>query len=644
MLIRLDSDMNDRAAAPAPARPSAPPGHHAPTGKLGVLALGALGVVFGDIGTSPLYTLQVGIAPQPGQQPDMADVLGVCSLIVWALTLVVTVKYLLFVMRADNQGEGGILALLALVPTDKRVRVGAVALMVIAGAALLYGDGIITPAISVLSALEGIELSAPGFKPAVVPLTCVVLFALFAIQRKGTGGLGKVFGPVMVTWFFVIGALGAWHIAQNPSVLVALSPVHGASYFMRHGLRGLPILGIVVLAVTGGEALYADMGHFGKRPIRLAWLALVFPTLVLCYLGQGALVLRDPQAVDNPFFSMVPEGMATYALVGLSTAATIIASQSLITGVFSLTHQAVQLGIFPRVTVTHTSREAEGQIYVPEMNWGLCFLCITLVLTFKESARLAAAYGIAVSGTMGITSYVYYVVTRKTWKWPVWKALPPLLLFLSFDIPFFAANLLKFMDGGWIPILVGAVMLVVMVDWKFGRSVLTERIAEMSPPLKDFVAHVDEACPVRIPGTAIILSSNPEGTPPVLTTHARRIRALREHVLLVTVTVEHVPYVRGEGRITWEDLGKGLVRVWIRAGFMDKTDVPRLLEKANLPVDLTDATYYLGRETFVAGKGGKMGVLSESLFAFLSRNARSATSWFGIPPDQVVELGMQIDL
>ncbi len=623
---------------------SAPPEHHAPTGNLAALAVGALGVVFGDIGTSPLYTLQVGIAPQPGQQPDVADVLGVCSLIVWALTMVVTVKYLMFVMRADNQGEGGILALLALVPQDKKVRVGFVAILVIAGAALLYGDGIITPAISVLSALEGVELAAPGFKSAVVPLTCVVLLGLFAIQSKGTGGLGKVFGPVMVAWFVCIAVLGGWHVWHNTHVLVALDPRYGALYFAHHGIRGLPILGIVVLAVTGGEALYADMGHFGARPIRLAWLSLVFPALVLCYLGQGALVLRDAHAVDNPFFSMVPDGPATYALVALATAATIIASQSLITGVFSLTHQAVQLGLFPRVTVTHTSRDTEGQIYVPEMNWGLCVLCIALVLSFRESSRLAAAYGIAVSGTMGITSIVFFVVTRQTWKWPLWKATLPLVLFLSFDLPFFAANLTKFMDGGWIPILVGALMLVVMIDWKVGRSVLAERIAETSPPLATFVSTIQQQCPVRVPGTAVILSSNPEGTPPVLTTHARRIRALREHVVLLTVTTEHVPFVKAANRVRTEELGHGFHRVWIQAGFMEKPDVPRLLASANLPVDLDDAAYFLGRETFVGGKGGKMGVFSEKLFAFLSRNAKSATSWFGIPPDQVVELGMQIDL
>ena len=629
------------ASAPPP---SILPKPHAPTGSIVALAFGALGVVFGDIGTSPLYTLQVGIAPEPGMQPDAGDVLGVCSLIVWALTMVVTVKYLAFVMRADNRGEGGILALLALVPERKHLRIGFVALMVVAGAALLYGDGIITPAISVLSALEGVELAAPGFKSAVVPVTCFVLLGLFAIQRRGTGGLGKVFGPVMTAWFLCIAALGAWHIARNPSVLAALSPKWAALYFVHHGVRGLPILGIVVLAVTGGEALYADMGHFGARPIRLAWLTLVFPALVLCYLGQGALVLRDASAVTNPFFAMVPTGAATYALVALSTAATIIASQSLITGVFSLTHQAVQLGYFPRVTVTHTSSDAEGQIYVPEMNWALCIACVTVVLTFRESARLASAYGIAVSGTMGITSFVYFVVTRRTWGWPLWKALPPLILFLSFDIPFFGANLLKFMDGGWIPIVVGAAMFVVMVDWRVGRGVLAERIAEVSPPLSAFLETLDSTDIVRIPGTAIFLSSNPESTPPVLSTQARRIRALREHLVLLTVMTEHVPYVDPKDRISVEDLGKGAFRVIVRSGFMEKVDVPRVLAKAKLPVNLDDATYFLGRETFLVGKGGKMGVFSEGLFAFLSRNARSPTSWFSIPPDQVIEVGMQMDL
>jgi KUP system potassium uptake protein len=605
--------------------------------------------VFGDIGTSPLYTLQAGITTERGGHASNADVLGVLSLIVWALILVVTVKYLAFVMRADNRGEGGILALLALVPHasstgKRRARVGGLVLLGAGGAALLYGDGIITPAISVLSALEGVELAAPRFKGAIVPLTCLVLLTLFGIQRTGTGGIGKIFGPVMVAWFVTIGALGLWHVAKNPAVLAALSPLEGASFFTRHGWAGFPILGVVVLAVTGGEALYADMGHFGARPIRLAWLLLVFPALVFCYLGQGAVVLSDPSAAANPFFSMVPMGPATYALVALSTAATVIASQALISGVFSLTHQAVQLGLFPRVTVTHTSSSAEGQIYVPAINWALCALCIGLVLAFRESAHLAAAYGIAVSGTMGITSIVYFVATRRTWGWPLWKALPLLVLFLALDLPFFGANLLKFFEGGWVPLLVGAVLFVVMVDWKMGRMALAAHIAEISPPLQAFIDTIESQCRVRVPGAAIFLASSSKGTPPVLLQHAKRIGVLRETVVVLIVTTEHIPYVRAESAVTVEELGKGFWRVGLHTGFMERPDVPRLLRTAALPVDLADATYFVGRETFLAGRAGRLGPTAEGLFAFLSRNARTATTWFAIPPEQVVEMGMQIDL
>jgi KUP system potassium uptake protein len=614
-------------------------------GRLPALALGAIGVVFGDIGTSPLYTLQVGVAAEPGGRPVPADVLGVISLVLWALMLVVTVKYLGFVMRADNHGEGGILALLALVPRHpKEKALSGIAVFVMAGAALLYGDGIITPAISVLSALEGVEVAAPGLQRVVVPLTCAALLALFSIQRRGTGGIGKVFGPIMMMWFWSIGALGAWHVAKYPDVLAALSPLEGAGFFVRHGWRGVTILGVVVLAVTGGEALYADMGHFGARPIRVAWLLLVFPALALCYLGQGALILTDPSSARHPFFSMVPTGAATYGMVALATAATIIASQALISGVFSLTHQAVQLGLLPRVTVRHTSSQTEGQIYVPEVNWALCAACIALVLAFRESSRLAAAYGIAVSGTMGITSIVYFVVTRRTWGWPLWKALPPLVLFLSFDVPFFAANLFKFLDGGWVPILVGAVILAVMVDWTVGRAILAEYIAKVSPPLDTFLDGLETYCKARVPGTAIFLVSNSGCTPPVIFQHAKRIRVLPTKVVLLTVATEHVPYVRTEQNATIEDLGKGFWRVVLRTGFMERPDVPKLLAEARLPVDLDDATYYLGRETFLAGKLGKMGAVSEGLFAFLARNAKGATSWFALPPDQVVELGMLIDL
>jgi KUP system potassium uptake protein len=644
--------MSETTKAPAATHDTLAPtaATHAVHGNLAALALGALGVVFGDIGTSPLYTLKECTSGPGGTEP--ANVLGVLSLIFWALMMVVTLKYLTFIMRADNHGEGGILALLALLPKHAPkaggARIGVVALLVIAGAALLYGDGIITPAISVLSAMEGLEVATDQLKPAIVPLTCVILVGLFAIQSRGTGTVGKLFGPVMIVWFLTIGGLGVFHIVKNPAVLHALSPLHGVHYFTRHGGTGFAILGSVVLAVTGGEALYADMGHFGAKSIRVAWLGLVLPSLVLAYFGQGALILADPKAQENPFFAMVPTGGATYALVALSAAATVIASQALISGAFSLTHQAVQLGYFPRVTVTHTSRETEGQIYVPQINWGLAIACLILVLTFKESSKLAAAYGIAVSGTMGITSIAYYVVTRKTWGWPVYKALPLVILFLSFDLPFFAANCLKFLEGGYVPILVGAAFLAVMVVWRIGRSVFYDTIIAKSPPMDDFIANLERHCTGRVPGTAIFMASLGQGAPPTLIHHAQRIHVLHEKVVLLTIEFDHVPVVEANTRAKARDLGKGFWRVVAHYGFMEQVDVPALLadvkERFALPIDLEDATYYLGRETFLATEAGEMGAWTEGLFAFLSRNAKSATSYFAIPPKQVVELGTQIDL
>jgi KUP system potassium uptake protein len=622
---------------------------HAVQGGLGALAFGALGVVFGDIGTSPLYTLQACTTSEGGAAPG--SILGVLSLIFWALVMVVTVKYLTFVMRADNHGEGGILALLALLPVGKGKQVAFVAFLVIVGAALLFGDGIITPAISVLSAMEGLGVATDKLKPAIVPLTCLILLGLFAIQRKGTGAVGRFFGPVMLVWFLTIGTLGAWHIAKHPSILRALSPSYGIAYFTTFGWKGFSILGIVVLAVTGGEALYADMGHFGPRPIRVAWLVLAFPALVLAYFGQGALLLAHPDdaaVLANPFFAMVPEGLATYALVALSACATIIASQALISGAFSLTNQAVQLGYFPRVTVTHTSRDAEGQIYVPEINWGLAIACIVLVLAFKESARLAAAYGIAVSGTMGITSIAYFAVTRSTWKWPMWKALPLLVLFLSFDLPFFAANLLKFLDGGWVPVLVASGFLVVMTIWRRGRHVLYDALISTSPPLDQFIADVEAKKVVRVPGFGIFMSSLDTVAPPVLVHHVSRIRCLPAGVLLLTIEFEHSPAVPNDERLTCKKLPGGFSRVVARFGFMEKVEVPLLLARATkelgLDIDLEQATYYLGHETFLATSAGEMGAVTEGIYAFLSRNARSATSYFSIPHKQVVELGTQLDL
>ena len=618
---------------------------HGSHGSLLPLAVGALGVVFGDIGTSPLYTLQIAGTEAHGP----GDILGVLSLIFWGLTIVVAIKYLTFVMRADNRGEGGILALLALIP-ERTKQLTWVTLMVVAGAALLFGDGIITPAISVLSAIEGLRLAAPdAFSLGlVVAITIAILLGLFSIQRRGTGAVGRLFGPVMIVWFVTIGALGLAQILHHPGVLRALSPVHGVRYFVHNGWHGFPILGVVVLCLTGGEALYADMGHFGARPIRVAWLSLAMPALVLCYFGQGALMLDDPSALANPFFALVPVGIWTYALVVLSTFATIIASQALITGVYSLTHQAIQLGLFPRVVIKHTSAQAEGQIYVPGVNWGLAIACCLLVLFFQESSRLAAAFGIAVSGTMAITSITYYLVTRRTWGWPVWKALPLLVVFLSFDLPFFAANLLKFVDGGYVPIIVGVMFFTIMVMWRVGRTVLVAYASARATPQDQFLATVDQRVAARVPGTAIFLSSSASDIPLILEHHIRRIHVLHERVVLLTIVFEHVPYVAADQRVEVAELGKGFVRVIARYGFMDEPNIPAVLAAAGRrcehAIDLADATYYLGRETFLATGKGRLGPIREGLFAFLSRNAASATSYFAIPPEQVVELGTQIDL
>jgi KUP system potassium uptake protein len=624
---------------------------HAPHGKLGALALAAIGIVFGDIGTSPLYTLHECTSADHGAPPTPENILGVLSLIFWSLTMVVTVKYLAFIMRADNHGEGGILALLALIPerlrTARSGNIGWAAILVVIGASLLYGDGMITPAISVLSAMEGLEVATPALKPLVIPLTIVVLVGLFAIQRKGTDRVGQLFGPVMVVWFLTIGGLGVAHLAKNPAVLGALLPTHAVQFFVANGARGLLILGSVVLAVTGGEALYADMGHFGSRPIRLAWFALVMPALVLNYFGQGALMLADESARDNPFFAMVPAGGWTYALVALSALATVIASQALISGAFSLTHQAVQLGFFPRVTVRHTSREAEGQIYVPEMNWLLMLACVALVLAFRESGKLAAAYGIAVTGTMAITSIVFFEVTRTTWGWSLGKALPLLVLFLSFDLPFLAANVFKIVDGGYVPILVGAAFFLVMVTWKRGRRIYHELVASKAEPLKAWLAALDQKCSARIPGAAVFLHGPIDGVPPVLQHHVARIRVLPETVVLFTVNITHAPYA-GDEDMRYEELGNGFYRVVIDRGFMDTPNVPRALKHAvkkfGLALDPDQNTYFLGRETFLATSAGRMGAWSEGLFAFLVRNARPATAHFCIPPEQVVEIGSQIDL
>jgi KUP system potassium uptake protein len=629
-------------------------GKDAHSTSLAALALCALGVVFGDIGTSPLYTLKECLIAAGGQNTSLDDLFGILSMMFWSLIMVVTVKYLMFIMRADHDGEGGIFALLALVPDRFRAasastgKVTGMALLAVIGASLLYGDGVITPAISVLSAVEGLAIASPRFSPLVVPLTCAILIGLFSIQKRGTGDVGKVFGPVMAVWFATMAVLGLIQIAHTPEILAALSPHHGLAFFLRHGWHGLLILGSVVLAVTGGEALYADMGHFGIRPIRLAWTCFVLPSLVLGYLGQGALILRNPVAIGNPFFALVPTGPPTYLLVLLSSAATVIASQALISGAFSLTRQAMLLGYLPRVTIKHTAYHTEGQIYIPEVNGLLAVGCILLVLTFRESVKLAAAYGIAVTGTMAITSILYYIVVRHSWGWSRWKAGALLALFLSFDIPFLVANLFKFFEGGYVPMLIGAALIAGMLIWSRGRTALIERYSSRYPSLDSARPAIARWLSSRVPGTAVFLSPSPDHVPPILVHHVERSRSLHETVILLTVQGTSTPIVPEHDRYRLTSLGEGYYKLIVSFGYMEEPHLLPVLravaEAENVPLDFDSATYYIGHETIVASDAGSLNRIPEVIFAYLNRNAVHEERRYGMPTDQIVEIGAQIDL
>jgi KUP system potassium uptake protein len=641
----------ENATPPSPPEAPAKSADHDHKASLAALTIGALGVVFGDIGTSPLYTLRECMRAGGAEGASADDVFGLLSLIFWSLTMVVTVKYLGFVMRADNHGEGGIFALLAIVPEPLRSRGGrisTIALVVVVGAALLYGDGAITPAISVLSAIEGLTVAQPSLAPAVVPITCAILVVLFLVQRRGTGAVGALFGPVMVVWFVAIAALGAYQVAHYPRILGALSPHHAVRYFADHGMPGFLVLGSVVLAVTGGEALYADMGHFGARPIRVAWLALAMPALCLCYFGQGALVLRDPAARENPFFSLVPQGLATLALVGLSSVATVIASQALISGAFSLTRQAMLLGYFPRVTITHTAAHTEGQIYIPQINWILTTGCLLLVIGFQKSERLASSYGIAVTGTMALTSIVYFVVMRHTWKWPLPAAAGILALFLSFDVPFFLANTVKILDGGWVPVLIGVGFIAAMLIWSKGRTLVFEEYVRRSAVLDAALPRLLSRVAIRVPGTAVFMSSSTTHLPPILAHIVERQHSLHQQVILLTVLTETIPEVPPGRRLQVKALENGFYQVIASYGFMQTPDVPALVQEAaprlGLTIDATEATYYLGRESLLATDKGEMGRMAETIFAYLQRNAVAADRHFNIPPGQVIEIGIQLDL
>ncbi len=621
--------------------------------KLVALAVGAIGVVFGDIGTSPLYTLkECAHTVGHGHGVSTAEVMQILSLIFWSMTMVVTVKYVTFIMQADNRGEGGIMALGALLPEPLRAStrrpLTVFAVLVVVGSAALYGDGAITPAISVLSAVEGLTLAKPDIPPAVIlAITVAILVGLFAIQKRGTHLLGQLFGPVMLLWFLVLGALGVFHLARNPGILLALSPHYAVMYFVDHGLQGVVVLGSVVLAVTGGEALYADMGHFGLKPIRLGWMTFVMPCLLLNYFGQGALVLADPSTLSNPFFAMVPAGNATIALVVLSSMATVVASQALISGSFSLTKQAMQMGLFPRVTVKHTAEDEQGQIYIPEVNALLAVICIVLVLTFRSSSALAAAYGLGVTTTMITTSIVFTVVLlQRGWSKPAAFALGA--LFLLFDLPFFAANVLKVPYGGYVPLGLGVVISVTMLTWHFGRRLIHRHYVGRFADFEETWGELEKQIAQRTPGTGVFMAASDAGLPPILPHLVRRTHALHKQVLLLTVVTAEQPFVEKKDRLTIAHIGHGFYRVHCHFGFMEQPNVPRALNLArvrrDLDFDLDTLTWYLGRERVLGGPGGEMGPLSEAFFGFLNRNATNADRYFNIPPEQVIEVGTLVDL
>jgi KUP system potassium uptake protein len=630
------------------------PGHGSTDGKakLWPLALGALGVVYGDIGTSPLYALKECLAypaVHHAVRPEPDAVIGVLSLVLWSMLLVVVVKYLTFVMRADNKGEGGILALAALAPVKNRAGGGLSVITVAAllGAGLLYGDGIITPAISVLGAVEGLAVATHVLEPAVLPISLVILIALFAVQRFGTHRIGRVFGWVMLAWFLVLGFEGVLWVLKEPAVLRAFSPLYGVEFLLTHHWHGFLLLGSVFLVVTGGEALYADMGHFGRRPIRIAWYAVVMPGLMLNYFGQGALFLTRPiESVKNPFFEMV-SGPWIYPQVILATLAAIIASQALISGAFSLTRQAVQLGYLPRVSVIHTSAEHEGQIYIPEINGMLMVGCLALVVGFGSSTALAAAYGIAVTGTMAITTVLFFQVARHRWGWSRRRLIPLTVLFLVFDLAFLVANAAKIHHGGWFPLAVGGGVLVIMMTWWRGRHEMAQMMDAGNIPDDLFFSDVGVTETVRVRGTAVFMTSAAAGIPNVLLHHLKHNQVLHKQVVLLSVVTEPVPWVPSASSIEVSDLGHGFFRLIARVGFMQSSDVPKLLAGCaarGIVSEPMTTTYYLGRQTLLTSGRARMAKWRKKLFSFLLKNSKPPTDFFHLPPNRVVELGVQVEM
>jgi KUP system potassium uptake protein len=625
---------------------SAPPSAHRV--ETGVLAIGALGVVYGDIGTNPLFAMREAFTARHRVVLDASNIVGLLSLMFWSLILVVTIKYLSTVMRADNEGEGGILALAALASGKGDATKGrrwVLVLVGILGAALLYGDGMVTPAISVLAAVEGTAVATPSFKHYVVPIACVILVGLFAVQRKGTAVIGRVFGPMMIVWFVTIAALGANQLRREPQVLRAVWPGYAVKFFVDNGVKGFLVLGAVILVVVGGEALYADMGHFGRRPILLGWYGLVLPSLILVYFGQGALLVRDPIAIDNPFYRMAPHALL-YPLVLLATFATVIASQALISGAFSLTHQAIQLGYSPRMQVRHTSESQIGQIYVPAINWLLMISCIGLVVGFRHSENLAAAYGLAVSTTMVMTTVLFSDVARRHFGWPGPAVIALCALFFTVDIAFFSATIFKIPDGGWFPLIVGTIIFTIMTTWRSGRRLVRERMSRNMPPLAEFIKDVAASSVVRTEGASAYLLSAPGVTPPALIAALRHLDSLHEQVLVVCVVVEPRPRVPTVKRAVVTDLGAGFHQVVLHFGFIEQPDVPTALAQRvmRLGTDLSTLSYFLGRETISVTSRPGMAMWREHLYAFMSRNATGTVDLFHLPIDQTLELGVGVEL
>jgi KUP system potassium uptake protein len=642
--------------ASSPAQPEQAHGHGHSASTL-PLALGAIGVVFGDIGTSPLYAFRETFASHhgvPGISPDSAHIHGVLSLVFWSMMMVVTVKYVLTITRADNKGEGGSLALLALIrrASDSAGWTAPLVLLGVFATALFYGDSMITPAISVLSATEGLQYIVPGFDPWIVPTAIAILVCLFALQSRGTDRVGKLFGPVMLCYFAMLATLGVMHLAANPAIILeTINPLNALQFFITDGYTAFIALGSVVLAVTGAEALYADMGHFGRKPIGLSWLTFVFPALMLNYMGQGALVLSQtsPEAtaalIKDPFFLMIPD-MVRVPVIILALLATIIASQAVISGAFSLTQQAIQLGFIPRMDIRHTSASAAGQIYIPAINWGLMVMVILLVLFFQSSSNLAAAYGIAVTGAMFIDTLLLAAVLTALWRWPLWKALPLVALFLLVDLAYFGANLVKVPSGGWVPLLIGFVIFTLLTTWARGRKLMRDRMSEAALPLEIFAKSAKNSA-VRVPGTAVFMAASTAGVPSALLHNIKHNKVLHERVVILTINIADVPFVGPHKRCEMTDLGDGFYRAVLHYGFMEETDVPqglKAMERCGGEFDMMNTSFFLSRQTLIPSERPGMPIWREKIFAWLMRNSASAMDFFKLPTNRVVELGSQVEI